>query len=153
VLTATPAQHGPDGSEHLTGPVVGFVLTGRDLPTVYLSGDNASLDVVRAVSERFSTIDVAIMFAGGAKTALLGDEYLTFSSAMTAEAVSLLSLRCRAPLWFTSTGGPTSASRAAPYNQPSQRPASSTRSSPLRQGKSAPTGVAQGRTRPLWPFH
>jgi L-ascorbate metabolism protein UlaG (beta-lactamase superfamily) len=45
-ITAVPAQQGPDGTEHLTGPVTGFLLHGDDLPTVYVSGDNASLDVV-----------------------------------------------------------------------------------------------------------
>jgi L-ascorbate metabolism protein UlaG (beta-lactamase superfamily) len=47
-LTGVPAQHGPDGSEHLVGEVTGFVVSGPGLPTVYVSGDNASLDVVRA---------------------------------------------------------------------------------------------------------
>jgi L-ascorbate metabolism protein UlaG (beta-lactamase superfamily) len=89
-VTATPAQHGPPGTEHLTGPVIGFMLTGPDLPTVYISGDNASLDVVRAVRAHFPTIDFALLFAGGAKTALLGDAYLTLSSAMAAEAVHIL---------------------------------------------------------------
>lgn len=51
-VTAVPAQHGPDGSEHLVGEVSGFVVSGQDLPTVYVSGDNASLDVVHAVAER-----------------------------------------------------------------------------------------------------
>ena len=47
-VTGLPAQHGPDGSEHLVGEVTGFLLTGEGLPSVYVSGDNASLDVVRA---------------------------------------------------------------------------------------------------------
>jgi L-ascorbate metabolism protein UlaG (beta-lactamase superfamily) len=89
-VTATPAQHGPAGTEHLTGPVTGFVLSGPELPTVYVSGDNASLEVVRAVNEHFPAVDIAVLFAGGAKTALLGDEYLTLSSAMAAEAVAIL---------------------------------------------------------------
>ena len=46
-VTATPAQHGPDGTDHLTGPVVGFLLRGPGLETVYVSGDNASLDALR----------------------------------------------------------------------------------------------------------
>src|SRR3954451_19641731 len=40
--TAAPAQHGPDGTDHITGPVIGFVLQGDGLETVYVSGDNAS---------------------------------------------------------------------------------------------------------------
>jgi hypothetical protein len=42
-VTAVPARHGPEGFEERTGPVTGFVLTAPDLPTVYVSGDNASL--------------------------------------------------------------------------------------------------------------
>jgi len=46
-ITGVPAQHGPAGTEHLTGEVRGFVLSGVGLPTVYVSGANASLAVVR----------------------------------------------------------------------------------------------------------
>ena len=45
-VTAVPAQHGPDGTDHLTGPVIGFVLEAQGLPRVYVSGDNASVPVV-----------------------------------------------------------------------------------------------------------
>ncbi len=45
-LPALPAQHGPAGTEHITGEVRGFVLSGDDLPTIYISGDNASLSQV-----------------------------------------------------------------------------------------------------------
>jgi L-ascorbate metabolism protein UlaG (beta-lactamase superfamily) len=89
-VTATPAQHGPPGTEHLTGPVIGFVVSGHQLPTVYVSGDNASLDVVRDIAARSGAIDIAVIFAGGAQTPLLGDDYLTLSSTMAAEAVCLL---------------------------------------------------------------
>jgi L-ascorbate metabolism protein UlaG (beta-lactamase superfamily) len=63
-VTAVPALHGPPGSEPVTGPVIGFVLGGEGLETVYVSGDNASLDVVRAIAERAGPIDVAVLFAG-----------------------------------------------------------------------------------------
>ena len=51
-VTAVPAQHGPDGTDHLTGPVIGFVLEAEGLPRVYVSGDNASVPVVEAIVER-----------------------------------------------------------------------------------------------------
>jgi L-ascorbate metabolism protein UlaG (beta-lactamase superfamily) len=63
-VTGVPAQHGPDGSEHLVGEVTGFVVEGEGLPRVYVSGDNASLDVVRGVAGRFGPVDVAVLFAG-----------------------------------------------------------------------------------------
>jgi L-ascorbate metabolism protein UlaG (beta-lactamase superfamily) len=67
-ITAVPAHHGPDGIWQLpmVGPVTGFVLSGERLPTVYVSGDNASVDVVREVTAKLGSIDVAVLFAGGA---------------------------------------------------------------------------------------
>ncbi|MFF5205837.1 MBL fold metallo-hydrolase [Streptosporangium sp. NPDC000396] len=99
-VTGVPAQHGPDGSEHLVGEVTGFVLSGEGLPTVYVSGDNASLDVVREIVARLGTVDVAVLFAGGAQTALLGDAYLTLPSASAAEAAAILAARHVVPLHF-----------------------------------------------------
>ncbi len=101
-VTRVPAQHGPDGSLHLVGEVAGFVLEGADLPTVYVSGDNASLDVVRAVAVRFGRIDIALIFAGAARTALLGDAYLTLTSAQAAEATRILAAPRVVPLHFNS---------------------------------------------------
>src|SRR5918992_588108 len=63
-VTAVPAQHGPDGTDHVTGPVIGFLLAGPGLDTVYVSGDNASLDVVRAIAGRAGPVDVAVHFEG-----------------------------------------------------------------------------------------
>lgn len=88
-VTAVPAQHGPDGIEHLTGPVTGFVLEADGAPTVYVSGDNASLRLVGEVAARFPAIDVAVLFAGAAKTPL-ADAFLTLTSAEAAAAAALL---------------------------------------------------------------
>ncbi len=92
-VTGLPAQHGPDGSEHLVGEVIGFRLEGEDLPSVYVSGDNASLEVVREVAERTGPVDVAVLFAGGAQMPYLGDDYLTLPSAWAPEAARLLGAR------------------------------------------------------------
>ncbi|GAA1524180.1 MBL fold metallo-hydrolase [Dactylosporangium maewongense] len=97
-VTAVPAQHGPDGTEHLTGPVTGFVLHGDGLPTVYVSGDNASLDVVAAVAERFPSVDVAILFGGRARTALLGDADLTLGATGMLAAARLLDAKTVVPV-------------------------------------------------------
>ncbi|HEU5024514.1 MAG TPA: MBL fold metallo-hydrolase [Spirillospora sp.] len=98
-ITGVPAQHGPDGTEHLTGPVTGFVLAGDGLPTTYVSGDNASLDVVREIAGRFAPFDVALLFAGAARTPLL-DADLTLGSAAAAEAAAILGARQVVPLHF-----------------------------------------------------
>ena len=99
-VTGVPAQHGPDGSEHLVGEVTGFVLGGEDLPTVYVSGDNASLEVVRAIADRVGPVDVAVLFAGAARTALAAGAYLTLTSQAAAEAAKLLGARAVVPLHF-----------------------------------------------------
>lgn len=99
-ITGVPAQHGPDGTEHLVGEVTGFVLHGDGLPTVYVSGDNASLAVVERIAERFAPVDVAILFAGGAQTALLGDAYLTLTSDQAAQAAGILGARHVVPVHF-----------------------------------------------------
>ncbi|NUR91779.1 MAG: MBL fold metallo-hydrolase [Nonomuraea sp.] len=98
-ITGVPAQHGPDGTEHLTGEVTGFVLSGEGLPTVYVSGDNASLDVVRAVAGRFPDIDVALLFAGGARTPLVSG-FLTLTSEDVVTAADILGARHVVPLHF-----------------------------------------------------
>ena len=100
-LTALPALHGPTGSEEITGPVIGFLLSGEDLPTVYVSGDNASLDVVREIFERTGPIDVAILFAGGVQLSTRFDgAYLTLSSDHAAEAAIILRVPVVIPLHF-----------------------------------------------------
>ncbi|WP_158865849.1 MBL fold metallo-hydrolase [Leifsonia sp. AG29] len=88
-VTAVPAQHGPDGTEDKTGPVIGFVLEAPDAPTLYISGDNASLDVVRAVADRFPEIEIAILFGGAARSPLV-DGFLTLTSSEAVEAAAIL---------------------------------------------------------------
>ncbi|GAA5022700.1 MBL fold metallo-hydrolase [Kitasatospora paranensis] len=101
-VTAAPAQHGPEGCEPVTGDVVGFVLTASDLPTVYVSGDNASLALVEEVAERFGPVDTAVLFAGAARTALFDGALLTLDSAQAAEAAAILGARRVVPAHFDS---------------------------------------------------
>jgi L-ascorbate metabolism protein UlaG (beta-lactamase superfamily) len=99
-VTGVPAQHGPDGSERLVGEVTGFVLEGEGLPTVYVSGDNASLDVVRRIADRHGPVDIAVLFAGAAQTPLVGDAFLTLTSAGAAQAARILGASHVVPLHF-----------------------------------------------------
>jgi L-ascorbate metabolism protein UlaG (beta-lactamase superfamily) len=101
-VTATPAQHGPEGCEPVTGEVVGFVLTAADLPTVYVSGDNASLAVVEEIAGRVGPVDTAVLFAGAARTALFDGALLTLDSAQAAEAAAILDARRVVPVHFDS---------------------------------------------------
>jgi L-ascorbate metabolism protein UlaG (beta-lactamase superfamily) len=99
-VTGVPALHGPEGSEQLVGEVTGFVLSGSGLPSVYVSGDNASLDLVRAIAERLGPFDVALLSAGAAQTALVEGAFLTLTSELAAEAVQILGSPQTVPLHF-----------------------------------------------------
>ncbi|WP_410657643.1 MBL fold metallo-hydrolase [Amycolatopsis sp. lyj-112] len=93
-VTGAPALHGPEGAEKVTGDVVGFVLTAQDLPTVYVSGDNASLDAVRQVAERFGPVDTAVLFAGAPRLKPVFDgALLVLDSALAVEAAKILDAR------------------------------------------------------------
>lgn len=112
-VTGVPAQHGPDGTEHLVGEVTGFVLHGSQ--RVYVSGDNASLDVVREVGRRSGPVDVAVLFAGGARTPLV-DGFLTLPSDAAVDAARILDARhvvvLHAEHWAHFTQGPDSVREA-----------------------------------------
>jgi L-ascorbate metabolism protein UlaG (beta-lactamase superfamily) len=91
-VTAVPALHGPPGSERFVGHVTGFVLEADGEPTVYVSGDNASLPLVKQIAERFPAIDIALLNAGAARTKIV-DGALTLTSTDAAEAAKILGAR------------------------------------------------------------
>lgn len=101
-VTGVPAVHGPGPREQVepfTGQVVGFVLTGQGLPTVYVSGDNASLDAVKETAQRFGPVDTAILFAGAPRFPMLFDGgLLVLDSAQAAEAARILGARRVVPV-------------------------------------------------------
>jgi len=109
-VTGVPALHGPEGAEEVLGVVTGFVLQGDGLPTVYVSGDNASLGLVKEIADRFAPIDVAVLFAGAARTTLLDGANLTLTSADAVEAARLLAAAVVVPVhtegWAHFTEGP-----------------------------------------------
>jgi hypothetical protein len=72
--------------------VIGFVLSRAGLPTVYVSGDNASLDVVSEVRAAHGPIQAAVLFAGGAQVPGRGEKVLLTRDAHgAARAAALLS--------------------------------------------------------------
>ncbi|MFC9125630.1 MBL fold metallo-hydrolase [Streptomyces sp. NPDC057099] len=105
-VTGVPAIHGPgtrEETEAITGQVVGFVLSGDGLPTVYVSGDNASLDAVRETAGRLGPVDTAVLFAGAPRFAALFDGgALVLDSARAAEATRILGARRVVPVHYDS---------------------------------------------------
>ncbi|PVZ94846.1 Zn-dependent hydrolase [Amnibacterium flavum] len=92
-VTATPALHGPIGADAVVGDVIGFLLSSDGLPTVYVSGDNASLDVVREISDRVGSVDTAILFAGAVRRRVLDGALLTLDGTGAALAARILDAR------------------------------------------------------------
>ncbi|MGW1763991.1 MBL fold metallo-hydrolase [Streptomyces sp. NPDC002073] len=105
-VTGVPALHGPGAREEVepfTGQVVGFVLTGQDLPTVYVSGDNASLGLVEEIAERFGPVDTAFLFAGAPRFPDLFDNaVIVLDSAQAADAARILGARRVVPVHYDS---------------------------------------------------
>ena len=89
-IRAVPALHGPPGSEHLVGDVTGFILSAAGGPRVYVSGDNASVDVARDIGVRGGPFDGIVLFAGAARTALADGAPLTLTSEDAATVVDIL---------------------------------------------------------------
>jgi L-ascorbate metabolism protein UlaG (beta-lactamase superfamily) len=95
-VTAVPAVHGPeDGERDADGfvncEVIGFVLSGPDLPTVYLTGDNASIRTVAEIAGRVPAVDVTVLHAGAARVAnKFRDRPLTMDSVRAAAAAAIV---------------------------------------------------------------
>jgi L-ascorbate metabolism protein UlaG (beta-lactamase superfamily) len=95
-VRAVPAVHGPEDGDrdddgHVTCEVTGFVLSGQDLPTVYVSGDNASVGTVAEIARRVGPIDVAVLFVGAARVpSRHGGRHLTLTSERAAAAAAVL---------------------------------------------------------------
>ena len=65
------------------------MLQAPTLPTVYVSGDNASLELVREIADRFAPVGVAVLFAGAARVPEI-DADLTLTSADAVKAARIL---------------------------------------------------------------
>jgi L-ascorbate metabolism protein UlaG (beta-lactamase superfamily) len=95
---AVPAQHGPSDGErdeygNINTEVTGFVLRSPDLPTVYISGDNASLAPVMDIGSRFPDISVGVLHIGAARVpAKFSGRPLTLTSDRASDVAVMLGL-------------------------------------------------------------
>ena len=95
-VTAVPAVHGPEDGERdadgfVNTEVIGFILAGQDLPTVYISGDNASIRTVAEIARRRPGIDAVVMHAGAARVqSKFRDRALTLDSIRAAAGAAIL---------------------------------------------------------------
>ena len=95
-VTAVPAVHGPEDAERdadgfVNCEVIGFVLSGPDLPVIYVSGDNASIRTVTEIARRAPAIDAVVLHAGAARVeGRFRDRPLTLDSTQAAAAAAVL---------------------------------------------------------------
>ncbi|GHB85824.1 hypothetical protein GCM10010347_65990 [Streptomyces cirratus] len=105
-VLAVPAVHGPEDGErdaegNVNCEVVGFVLSGQGLPTVYLSGDNASIRTVVEISRRVPDIDAAVLHAGAARVPTKFDgRPLSLDGHRAAAAAAVLGARTVVPAHY-----------------------------------------------------
>ncbi|NUV55152.1 MBL fold metallo-hydrolase [Streptomyces coelicolor] len=95
-VLAVPAVHGPEDGErdadgNVNCEVTGWILSGEGLPTLYVSGDNASVRTVAEVSRRVPDISAALLHAGAARVPSKFDgRPLSMDSRRTAAAAVVL---------------------------------------------------------------
>jgi L-ascorbate metabolism protein UlaG (beta-lactamase superfamily) len=105
-VRAVPAVHGPEDAErdsdgNVNCEVSGFVLSGSGLPTVYVSGDNASMRTVAEIARRLPRIDVAVLNAGAARVpARFNGRPLSLDSRRTAAAAAVLGVSMVVPAHY-----------------------------------------------------
>jgi L-ascorbate metabolism protein UlaG (beta-lactamase superfamily) len=96
IVTAVPAVHGPEDAERdadgfVNCEVIGFILSGPDLPVVYVSGDNASIATVAEIARRTPSIDAVVLHAGAARVpARFRNRALSLDSIRAAAAAAIL---------------------------------------------------------------
>jgi L-ascorbate metabolism protein UlaG (beta-lactamase superfamily) len=105
-VLAVPAVHGPEDGErdadgNVNCEVTGFVLSGQGLPTVYVSGDNASIRTVAEISRRVPDIDAAVLHVGAARVpAKFDGRPLSLDSRAAAAAAAVLGAETVVPAHY-----------------------------------------------------
>jgi len=105
-VSAVPAQHGPADGErdefgNINTEVTGFILQSGTLPTVYLSGDNASIVPVIDIAARFPDVRVAVLHIGGARVPSKQDgRPLTLTADRATDVAQLLGVEIVIPAHY-----------------------------------------------------
>jgi L-ascorbate metabolism protein UlaG (beta-lactamase superfamily) len=98
-VVATPARHGPAGSNR--GQVIGFVLFFADTPenAVYVSGDTVWYEGVAEVAKRFP-IRTAMLHLGAARVPAVGSFHLTMTADEAVQAAQAFSEAAIVPVHY-----------------------------------------------------
>jgi len=88
-VTAVEALHGPRAIAAVVGPVIGFILRAEGWPTVYFSGDNALVSVVKPIAEAHPDVAIALLCMGAASVPNRGPVLLTLNADRAARVAAL----------------------------------------------------------------
>ena len=102
-VTATPAQHGPDGTQELTGTVAGFLIDweGRTAQgPIYISGDTVPFSGTREIVKRAAPVAVALLHIGHVTPAPNAGIFFSMSSREALEFGEALQAGLIIPLHF-----------------------------------------------------
>jgi L-ascorbate metabolism protein UlaG (beta-lactamase superfamily) len=115
-VTGVPAQHGPDGTQEVTGPVIGFVITAGDGRKIYVSGDTVPFSGTDEIASRYAPVDLAILHLGRVQLAATGDATFSLSADEAVRYAQALGARKVVPIhfegWMHFTEGRDQAERA-----------------------------------------
>ncbi len=88
-VTAVEALHGPRAVAPLIGPVIGFILRAEGWPTLYFSGDNALVSVVKGIAKTHPDVTIALLCMGAACVPARGPVILTLNADRAARVAAL----------------------------------------------------------------
>ena len=88
-VTAVEALHGPRAIAALVGPVIGFILRAEGWPTLYFSGDNALVSVVKRIAKAHPDVAIAVLCMGAACVPTRGPVILTLNADRAARVAAL----------------------------------------------------------------
>lgn len=99
-VTALPAQHGPDGTQEVTGPVTGFLITTDGGTKIYVSGDTVQFSGTEEIASRYAPVDLAILHLGRVQLAATGDATFSLSADEAIRYARALGARKVVPIHF-----------------------------------------------------
>jgi L-ascorbate metabolism protein UlaG (beta-lactamase superfamily) len=115
-VTGVPAQHGPDGTQEVTGTVTGFIITTGNETKIYVSGDTVPFAGTEEIASRYAPVDLAILHLGRVQIDPTGDTTFSLSADEAIRYAQALGARKVIPIhfegWMHFTEGRDEAERA-----------------------------------------
>jgi L-ascorbate metabolism protein UlaG (beta-lactamase superfamily) len=100
-VTAVPAQHGPDGTQEVTGPVTGFLVeSANQSAPLYISGDTVPFAGTEEIASRYAPIGLALLNLGHVSLAPMPGVFLSLSGEQASRYAEALQARSIVPIHF-----------------------------------------------------